>query len=670
MMLCRNRTTKGELQPSRHSATISSPVTKCNISLLILLSLCLLYPVTTTIKSQNVSTITLPLRVRKGSYIMVNDSLRYYPRDTIIFISSSNLEKGYKPGNRALLFYDSLRTKASRYSFTKRLHDLVIVSPSSETGSVSTRRGSGYFNNYQGDTIRRITIERLSPFGRGVNSPPAKEGVENNSNFLNKTHLNTRENIIRNYLLFSEGEQISPHQVSESERLLRRQPFINDARIIILPVSSGTVDIHIVTKDVYSLGLNASFNGLDAGRIDLFERNLFGLGHELMLSMPYNYGKDFPPGKGISYKAHNISGSFIDASFTYFNAFERKYYDATISKEFLTASTKYAGGLSVRETYTSEDLDTLAIAEPLEFNKVDAWAGRSFLIGDDEFTRAVVSLRYINNNVYRRPVITDNSYRSLQKYKLYLATISISTQQFYKTSLIYNYGRNEDIPYGGLVQIGYGRELNEFQNRNYYSLEVAYGQFNPDFGYLYARGVISAFSDNLVTEQGLINLEINYISNLSLWGKYKNRLFISAGYTTGFSRYDDEYLTIGEKQDIRGFKNDSVRAVERITLALEAISFSPIDIYGFKLMFFGYAEGALYRDKAAAEKGLGGFISGIGAGLRIRNDNLVFNTIEIRLGWFPYHPPYSNLNHLSIDGEKLLKPPGFSPKAPLVYPYR
>ena len=93
------------------------------------------------------------------------------------------------------------------------------------------------------------------------------------------------------------------------------------------------------------------------------------------------------------------------------------------------------------------------------------------------------------------------------------------------------------------------------------------------------------------------------------------------------------------------------------------------NIYGFKLIFFGYAEGALYQNRAV-EKGFGGFISGIGAGLRIRNDNLVFNTIEIRLGWFPCHPEYSRLDHFSINGEKLLKPPGFSPNAPTIYPYR
>ncbi|MCA1756536.1 MAG: hypothetical protein LC649_03655 [Bacteroidales bacterium] len=666
MMLCLNSITDGDQQLKRHSVNASPRAAKSNMFLLLVLILA--FPVNTTLKSQDASKITLPLKVRKGSYIMMDDSLRYFSRDTVIYVNSYHLESEYDPDNRTKIFYDSLRTRASRHTLTKRLHDLVVVSPSSGSGSGSTRSGSEYFDDRSGDTIRRITIERLSPFGRSVNQP-AEEEKEASDNFLNRTHKNTREFIIKNYLLFNEGEQISPLLISESERLLRRLPFIDDARIIILPVSPGKSDIHIITKDVYSLGLSVSFNGLKAGRVDIFERNLFGLGHELTFSVPYNYDKDYPPGTGASYKAHNISKSLIDATISYYNAFERKYWDATLAREFLTASTKYAGGLSVRETYTSENLDTLPKAEPLEFNKFDAWAGRSFLIGDDDITRAVIAFRYQNNNVFRRPVISDNSYRALQKYKLYLATLSISTQQFYKTRLIYNYGRSEDIPYGGLLQIGYGKEFNEFKTRDYYSLEFSYGQFNTGFGYIYTRGIISGFTNQSVTEQGLLKLEMDYISNLSLWGRYKNRVFASAEYTTGFARYDDEYLPIGEKQGITGFRNDSVRAAERLTMSLEAITFSPINIYGFKLMFFGYADGALYRDKAV-EKGMNGFITGIGAGLRIRNDNLVFNTIEIRVGWFPVYPPYSRIENISVFGEKLLRPPGFNPDAPAIYPYR
>jgi hypothetical protein len=68
--------------------------------------------------------------------------------------------------------------------------------------------------------------------------------------------------------------------------------------------------------------------------------------------------------------------------------------------------------------------------------------------------------------------------------------------------------------------------------------------------------------------------------------------------------------------------------------------------------------------------GIDRFISEIGLGIRIRNDNLIFNTFQIRIAYFPTPPEYSSMDYFNIMGERLLKPPDFSPEAPLIYPYR
>jgi hypothetical protein len=64
------------------------------------------------------------------------------------------------------------------------------------------------------------------------------------------------------------------------------------------------------------------------------------------------------------------------------------------------------------------------------------------------------------------------------------------------------------------------------------------------------------------------------------------------------------------------------------------------------------------------------FLSGLGIGVRIRNDNLILNTFQIRLGYFPNPPSYSNLNYVKISGEQLLKPANFNSGPPEVFPYR
>ncbi len=84
---------------------------------------------------------------------------------------------------------------------------------------------------------------------------------------MNSTHVNTNEKIIRKNLLFAAGDTISPLILSDNERILRQLPYIDDARIIVVPVSDEEADIIVVTKDVYSIGGSYTYRGLKKGEI-------------------------------------------------------------------------------------------------------------------------------------------------------------------------------------------------------------------------------------------------------------------------------------------------------------------------------------------------------------------------------------------------------------------
>jgi hypothetical protein len=55
----------------------------------------------------------------------------------------------------------------------------------------------------------------------------------------------------------------------------------------------------------------------------------------------------------------------------------------------------------------------------------------------------------------------------------------------------------------------------------------------------------------------------------------------------------------------------------------------------------------------------GEFYSGLGIGVRIRNERLVFETISIRLGYYPNHPEKSFPLFLDLYGEQRLNPDNF-----------
>jgi hypothetical protein len=569
---------------------------------------------------------------------------------------------------KTLIFLDSLKSKASKTLITKKLYDFVIISH----GPESTKQINGLsdisFIDYSGLKIRKIEIKRLNVFGSNINTPDFYD-PNKTERFLNKTHFNTNENIIRKNLLFHEGDTVSPLTLSDNERFIRQLPYIDDARILVVPVSDTEADIIVITKDIYSLGAKVSFSGFDKGSLSLFDKNIFGMGHEFGIEVPYDSKYTDSPGFGVNYVINNISKTFLNLDAYFNDGLGEKTYGFDLTRKLMSASTKYAGNISVREMFTSDDLDSLPKPAPVKYNLQDYWLLRSFLIDAKSVTRLILGARYTNNNVFNHPYILPESYHYLQQYKIFLGSVSFSVQKFYKANLIYGYGRTEDIPYGGSFNMTAGREINEFKKRYYLGTSVSMGGSVKSLGYFYGSAGFGTYFNEGQTEQGMLALRTNFISNLTYLGRYRIRNFLNVDYTRGFDRYSDEYLVFNQENGFSGFRNDSTGNSQRLSFNVESVLFSPVNFYGFKFALFVFADaGFLFGTNEFV--GNGDFLSAIGLGIRIRNDNLVFNTFQIRLGFFPNLPEYSSINRLIISGEQLLRPSNFEPGQPSVMPFR
>lgn len=569
---------------------------------------------------------------------------------------------------RTSLFLDSLRSRASRSLVTRKLYDFLILSGEPAENKAIASVSDVNYVDFKGRKIRKINIQRLEVFGSSLKNPSAfnPNGVEK---LLNKTHINTNERIIRKNLLFAAGDSVSPLLLSDNERLLRELPFIEDARIIVIPASDNEADILVLTKDVYSLGATASLSSFKKGSFSIYEKNIFGMGQEFRIEVPYDSKFTDSPGLGVKYIINNINKTFSNLDLFYYDGLGKKTFGFDLSRKLVSATTKYAGGISIIEMFTSEDFDSMAVPEPLKYNLQDYWVLRSFLLNPESVTRLMIGARYTNNNVFNHPVILPDSYYNLQKYKIFLGSVSLSVQKFYKANLIYGYGRTEDIPYGGLIDFTAGREINEFKKRTYLSTSLSVGSSLKRAGYLYGSAGFATFLNNGNTEQGMLLLRANYFSNLFYLGRSRVRYFAGADYTRGFDRYSDEYLFFNHKDGFSGFRNDSISGTQRFTLNLESVLFSPLNFYGFRFAFFGFTDlGFLFGTNEFINNGY--FLSAIGLGIRIRNDHLLFNTFQIRVGFFPNLPLYSRANNFIASGEQLLRPKNFEPGAPSLLPYR
>jgi len=606
----------------------------------------------------------IPTEVIKKLTNLIN----LFSREALLSMPGSIIPTPVKIKDRNMVFFDSLKVRASKNQLTKKLYNFMVVRGDTTFKKQFTGRSEDGYRVYEGRKIRKIVIQRLNVFGADINNPTLAK-PNKIENLLNKTHFNTNENIIRKNLLFSEGDKISPLTLSDNERILRQLPYIDDARIIVMPVSDEEADIIVFTKDVYSLGGSYEYRALKKGTVSVFDKNIFGMGHELGLEVPFDNTLPHSPGIGANYLINNISKSFIDLNVYFLYGLGKKTFGFDMSRKLVSSSTKYAGGISVRMMYTSEDLDTLKIPAPLKYNFQDYWLARSFLINKESVTRIIIGARYTNNNVFNHPLILPESFYNLQKYKLYLASAALSIQKYTKTKLIYSYGRTEDIPYGMLFRITTGREYNEFKQRTYLGGEASFGGSVMRLGYFYSYTGFSTYINKNHTEQGLLSLNLNYFSNLVDLGRSRMRNFVYLHYTRGFGRYTNELLKFTSDNGFSGFKNDSISGTQRLSVSLESVLFSPINMYGFRFAFFGFTDFSFLAGTTQAI-GTGHALSSIGIGIRIRNDNLIINTLQIRIGYFPNPPAYSRISPVNISGEQLLRPPNFEPGSPSVIPYK
>ncbi len=605
--------------------------------------------------------------INKDSFIRIRNNIFSFSNDTLLK-EYSLIPAPIPKKDKNHLFFDSLKIRASKNILTRKLYDFVIISRDTTRKRQLTSRNDDDYVTHTGKKIRKIEIQKLNVFGANINNPSSNypNKIEN---ILNKSHINTSDNIIRKNLLFKEGDIISPLILSDNERILRQLPFIDDARIIVVPVSDEEDDILVLTKDVYSLGASYSYRGLERGSVSVFEKNIFGMGHEFGIEVPYDSKLPDSPGFGIHYLINNIAKTFLNLNVYYQYGLGEKTYGFGLERKLVSSTTKYAGGISIRQMYTTEDLDTLNVPAPLKYNLQDYWLSRSFLINRESVTRIIIGARYTNNNVFDHPLILPESFHYLQNYRIYLASAALSIQKYYKTSLIYGYGRTEDIPYGGILRFTTGREFNEFKERTYLGAEVATGISSRVLGYFYTSAGFATYLNNGYTEQGLLSVKMNFFSNLTRMGNYKIRNFVCVDYTRGFDRYTDECLVFGSDNGFSGFKNDSVKGAQRLSLSLETVLFSPVNLYGFRFAFFGFADFSLL---SATNQILGnGYsLSSMGIGVRIRNDNLLFNTLQLRLGFYPNLPVDSRISNFTLSGEELLRPSNFDSGPPSIIPYR
>ncbi len=604
------------------------------------------------------SAIRDTVRLRPGEFIIFRDSSLYATSDTLLILpAGSKYVTTESQDQDSQAMFDSLSKWASKKPWLNNLLSLFVVPQRKDASELNDDKigSENTFLSYKGKRVRNIRTSKIDAIGPSVNDTIHKvlTGIEN---FINATHVITRDRVIINNMLIKPGDLINPLVLADNERIIRALPYIEDVRIIPIPVSEDEIDLLVVTKDVYSLGFGFDGGGrISAGRVAAYERNFLGWGHNLEASIYYDLEQSPSWGYGASYILENIRGTFIRAGVRYLNTFNNESSGIFLDRRFVTPDIKYSYGAVNNIIYKQ---DTTISYNPLRYYYQDYWLSRSIKLAGKNRNRLIFSGRFVNNHVFERPDISENEYHHLQKYELYLGSIAFSRENFYKLHQIYNFGKTEDIPYGTLWELTYGFENNEFFNSHYAGLQVSFGEILPKFGYVYFNIGAGGFFNREIFNRGIIQIRSNYFSPLIPMNRFQMRQFVFFDYTNGISRFADEKIYIGDGDLIRGLRSDSLVGTQRFNIKLESVVFSPFYLAGFRFVFYGFADIGFISassDPIFARE----MYSGIGIGVRIRNENLSFRTIQIRLGFYPILPPDVNPGWINISGEKYFRPRRF-----------
>jgi hypothetical protein len=556
------------------------------------------------------------------------------------------------PGKDSTNFYRNIESLSEKRKITKFFYRAIFKPVKKSTTKKSRKPYKKLiqkpYSAFEGKIIRQINIESLDPFGYSIT-----DTIISKQNFLsrsgNKLHIKSHRLTIRNLMIIKENQVFDSLLVKESERLVRSQSYVRDVMFFVVQTSnnSDSVDIFIRELDKWSLVPKFSYSSSIA-RFQLNDKNFLGLGHEYKNSYSwfYNSGEDALTAK---YTISNFRNTYISTSFQYsvdeFGNFAR---GVELSRPLFSPFTRWSGGLNILKINRRDSIDyndTLTLANGIESLSHDYWAGHSIQIfnGNSEDARTtnfIYTVRFAKIHFQKRPSENLDPFNIYTNQHIYMGSIGLSTRKYVRDKYIFKFGVTEDVPIGKVISVtgGYREQLNSGQL--YIGSRVSVGNYYT-WGYFGTNLEYGTFFSSSKSRQGVIIGELNYFTGLFQVGKWKIRQFIKPAITIGIHRSPVDSLVINDGFGLNGFNSSGLTGTNRILVSFQTQFYAPWDILGFRFgPYLNYSFGML--GDAGSGFSRSKVYSQIGVGVLIKNENLIIETFQFSISFYPMIPGVGN----------------------------
>lgn len=569
--------------------------------------------------------------------------------------------------------YQTLKQQSSKNRWTKRLFSLIFRETKS---SEETNENKAIINDYkpfEGKIIRNININVLAPFGTDLSNPDYEE---QELNFVNNLHVLTRKSTIKNIIQFKEKTRVNAAIVASSEAQLRNAGYIYDARIKVVPIESTTdsVDISIIVRDKWTIGVNLHSLSNSKVNVEMFDRNILGSGSRIGLDFIYSNKYDNKKfGYGGNYVYENIAHTNIDLAGSYLDKI-RAYELSLSATRALQPKLKHFGEISYEKEVVRPEVSGWDSISPDRNEIFSATAGRAFTLSDENVIRRLaIGLRYkikspeYHYNDYQNHVKDILLPYKYTKNRMLLMQVSLYQNSYQREYMVYNFGNTEDIAqgYNLSMQLGYS-QFDHIKNSMYSSFSASYGSNEVLKGNIYINSAISTFFNKKESYESLYKFEARYFTPLMRLSQLRLRQFLSVNYSKLFNpdRYFGDRIYMGEHTTLkmRDWRNDK-KGVEYLMFKSETDIFSNYEIAGFRFLFYSFLDMGWITPKGKLFSN-DNFNYGVGVGIRLRNNFIILNTIDLKIGFYPKLEQSGFQNFFKVSSSTPNIYPNFVPSIP------
>ncbi len=513
------------------------------------------------------------------------------------------------------------------------------------------RRTDEQYRGYEGAVIRHIYVKDLR-FGVPLDDTSKKVSTVF-TRVANTIHHATRINAIRSNLFFKENSLVIPHLLADNETFLRQLPYVQDVTIDVEPlpgVSLDSVDVYVILKDRFSLGVSVASVDLRNTDVSVREENINGSGNAIGFRGLYDISRRINFGEGGEYLLRNIGKSFIDLDMGYQSYFpsliglkEENLYFMRFTKPLINRYKHWVYEIdnsyhSTRNMYANDS--TYLSSQRYRYYDIDDWLGYNINTtqfsgsAEDRKLRKLVAVRFLDQQFQNIPGIYEHHY--YWKYASILggmASFSLYRQNIYKAQYIYAFGVNEDIPAGLNLTFTGGFVRKENLSRPFLSFNYQQSFFTKKENYV----------NYILRTEGYLNHDkfedvnflgtLNYFDHLKKLGtRWKQRTFVDLSVAKQINTILNEPLYLDSKFALPEFRNGDVGGSLRITARLESVFYSPWSFESFRFAPFVFANAGLFTTNMPPNET--NIYTVVGAGIRIRNESLIFGTLELRGYYF------------------------------------